>query len=119
MGDGVHFVGEVDSLEEELSHAWVGIAPALSGAGLRGKINQYAIEGVPCVASTLAGKGFAYEPGRSICLANSASEFAEACVHLLVCPEDNQEMGRLARDICLEEYSWESRMPILRKIFRL
>jgi glycosyltransferase involved in cell wall biosynthesis len=119
MDDGVHVVGEVDSLEEELSQAWVGIAPALGGAGLRGKINQYAIEGVPCVASVLAGKGFAYEPKRSICLADSASEFAEACAHLLLCPEDNREMGRLARDICLREYSWESRLPLLREIFSI
>ncbi len=115
--ENVILVGEVDSLEAELNHAWVGIAPALGGAGLRGKINQYAIAGVPCVASTLAGKGFAYEPGRSICLAADASLFARACIDLLVNPDKNREMGRLAREVCLGAYSWDSRLPALRRIF--
>lgn len=117
--ENVDLVGEVDSLEGELKHAWVGIAPALGGAGLRGKINQYAIAGVPCVASTLAGKGFAYEPGRSIRLAANASQFAQACIDLLADPGENREMGRLAREVCLREYSWDSRLPALRKIFSL
>ncbi|WP_430391382.1 glycosyltransferase family 4 protein [Dyella sp. 20L07] len=119
LDENVDIVGEVDSLEAELSQAWVGIAPALGGAGLRGKINQYAIEGVPCVASALAGKGFAYEPGFSICLAGCASEFAGACIDLLTNPERNREMGRLARDICLREYTWDSRLPVLREIFSI
>lgn len=117
--ENVDLVGEVDSLEEELAHAWVGIAPALGGAGLRGKINQYAIAGVPCVASTLAGKGFAYEPGRSIRLAANAPQFARACIELLADPALNREMGRLAREVCLQEYSWDSRLPALRRIFSL
>lgn len=117
--ENVDLVGEVDSLEAELGHAWVGIAPALGGAGLRGKINQYAIAGVPCVASTLAGKGFAYTPGRSIRLADDASQFARACIDLLANPEQNREMGRLAREVCLREYSWDSRLPALRRIFSL
>ena len=119
LDENVDIVGEVDSLEAELSQAWVGIAPALGGAGLRGKINQYAIEGVPCVASALAGEGFAYEPGFSISLAGCASEFASACIDLLTNPERNREMGRLARDICLREYSWDSRLPVLREIFSI
>lgn len=117
--ENVDLVGEVDSLEAELAHAWIGIAPALGGAGLRGKINQYAIAGVPCVASTLAGKGFAYEPERSIRLATNASQFARACVELLTDREQNREMGRLARQVCLREYSWDSRLPALRRIFSL
>ena len=116
MDDNVEIVGEVHSLENELSQSWLGIAPALGGAGMRGKINQYAIEGVPCVASALAGQGFAYEPGLSIRLASNATEFANACIDLLTCPERNREMGRLARDICLREYSWDSRLPVLREI---
>jgi glycosyltransferase involved in cell wall biosynthesis len=117
--EAVDLVGEVGSLEAELSHAWVGIAPALGGAGLRGKINQYAIAGVPCVASTLAGAGFAYEPERSIRLADNAAQFARACIELLADPERNREMGRLARQVCLKEYSWDSRLPALRRIFSL
>ncbi|WP_161805597.1 glycosyltransferase family 4 protein [Frateuria defendens] len=115
----VDLVGEVDSLVGELCHAWVGIAPALSGAGMRGKINQYAIVGVPCVASTLAGKGFAYKDGHSIRLAENATEFSRACIDLLASIEYNRKVGLVARQVCLREYSWESRLPALREIFAL
>ena len=51
-------VGEVDSLEPFIKNASIGIAPALSGSGFRGKINQYSINFIPTVASKLAAKGF-------------------------------------------------------------
>lgn len=117
--EAVDVIGEVDSLQVELARAWVGIAPALGGAGMRGKINQYAIMGVPCVASVLAGKGFAYESGKSIRLADDADQFASACIDLLTSPEYNREMGAVARQVCLDNYCWESRLTGLRDIFSL
>ncbi|WP_267094851.1 GtrA family protein [Xanthomonas sacchari] len=113
----VEWVGEVDSLEDELRRAWVGIAPALGGAGLRGKINQYAAVGVPCVASSIAGGGLAYEDGVSIRLAADAGTFARACIELMNSKEANIEAGLAARSVCIRHYSWNSRVGELQKIF--
>lgn len=115
--EGVDWVGEVDSLERELQSTWVGIAPALGGAGLRGKINQYAIVGVPCVASFVAGAGLAYRDGVSIRLAADADAFAQACVALLGSAEANLVAGMSARQVCVENYAWNSRIDQLRDLF--
>jgi glycosyltransferase involved in cell wall biosynthesis len=108
--DAVDIVGEVESIERSLEGAWVGIAPALSGAGLRGKINQYAITSVPCVASKLAADGLAYRDGVSIHLANDAKAFAKWCIRLLSYPAENREMGLAARAVCLASYAWEAKV---------
>lgn len=108
-GNRVDVVGEVSRIEPHLAGAWLGIAPALSGAGLRGKINQYAVAGLPCVASALAAEGLAYRDNDSICLASDAMDFAKHCIRLLSYPHENMEMGLAARRICLENYVWEAK----------
>ena len=115
--DSVDVVGEVDNIEPSLKGAWVGIAPALSGAGLRGKINQYAIAAVPCVASTLAAQGFAYRDGESISLAGNAPAFAMHCIRLLSYPLKNMEMGLAARQVCLANYVWEAKIGQISQLY--
>lgn len=105
----VRIVGEVDSIETQLEGAWVGIAPALSGAGMRGKINQYSMVGVPCVASALAAEGFAYVNGVSIFVAQDSKEFAHHCITLLRSAPMNRAAGESARRVCRERYTWESK----------
>jgi glycosyltransferase involved in cell wall biosynthesis len=115
----IDVIGAVDSIEDQLEGAWVGIAPALSGAGLRGKINQYAIAGVPCVASELAADGFAYSDGESICLANDAAEFAQQCIALLSSREYNKTVGEAARRVCLANYVWDVKIDQVSNVFDL
>jgi glycosyltransferase involved in cell wall biosynthesis len=117
--ENVKVVGKVDSIETQLEGAWVGIAPALSGAGLRGKINQYAIAGVPCVASSLAAEGFAYSDGESICLAKSAPVFAERCIELLSSSQLNLAMGQSARQVCLAHYVWDAKVDQIAMVYGL
>lgn len=117
QGDALDVVGEVARIEPCLEGAWVGIAPALSGAGLRGKINQYAIASVPCVASTLAAEGLAYQDGESICLAGDAAAFAKQCIRLLSYPQENMEMGLAARKVCLSHYVWEAKTDQISQLY--
>ena len=117
QSDSVDVVGEVERIEPCLKGAWVGIAPALSGAGLRGKINQYAVAAVPCVASMLAAEGLAYREGESISLAGDASAFAKHCIRLLSYPLENMEMGLAARQVCLTNYVWEAKTEQISQLY--
>lgn len=115
----VTHVGEVKRIAPEISRACIGIAPALSGAGFRGKINQYATMGVPTVATTIAAKGFAYSHGTSILIADKAEEFASHIVGLLSDPSKQSQIGRAAAEICEETYSWGSRWPQIASAYAL
>jgi len=115
----IEFVGEVAALAPYIEQARVGIAPALGGSGLRGKINQYAVMGVPCVVSPIAVRGLAYQDGASIFVAEAPEVFAERCVQLLADLDLNDRMGQAARTQCLDHYSWQSKWASIRKIYQL
>ena len=105
---GVEFIGEVESIEDGIIGAAVAIAPALTGAGVRGKIHQYAMLKVPCVATSLACKGLDYQDGESIMLADSPKAFAEACSNLLLNPRLRASIAENSRALCLRRYTWSA-----------
>jgi GT2 family glycosyltransferase/glycosyltransferase involved in cell wall biosynthesis len=115
--NGVIHVGEVERLAPHIAKAAVGIAPAFSGSGFRGKTNQYAVMGVPCVASPLAADGLAYVAGESILIADDAPEFAKAIISILTQPDLRATISRAARDVTLKHYSWASKWDAIAKAY--
>lgn len=116
---GVNFIGQVSSVECELAPAMGGIAPALSGAGIRGKVNQYAAVALPCVATSIAAAGLKYEPGRSILLADTPGGFAGHCISLLLDSDLRTRIGHEAKRICHESYTWSSMISDIANIYEL
>lgn len=111
--------GEVESIEEHLLRATVGIAPAFSGAGFRGKIVQYAAAALPCVASPLAVDGLAFVDRESVLIAKDAKSFIDDCTALLTSDGFNTLIGEAARKVCMSEYLWENRVPIIARLYEL
>lgn len=107
--DSVIFTGEVPLLFPCIEKATLGISPALYGSGFRGKINQYAIYGVPCVASPLAINGLSYKGDIDSCIAENPSGFADKCIRLLTDLNYNKSIGQKARKTCLSNYIWDSK----------
>jgi glycosyltransferase involved in cell wall biosynthesis len=113
----LRILGPVDKIAPILSQAKVGIAPALSGSGFRGKINQYALCGLPCVASPLAANGLVYKNGKEIFIESDPKRFAKKIISLLLDDELNQRVRAAARDICMKNYTWKSRLADIPKIY--
>jgi len=113
----LNIVGEVPSVGPYIARAALGISPALSGAGFRGKINQYALLGLPTVASPIAAEGFAYRHGVDILVAADAASFAESCIRLLTDPEMNKRLADAAGRTCQDQYSWAAREGAIRSIY--
>jgi glycosyltransferase involved in cell wall biosynthesis/ubiquinone/menaquinone biosynthesis C-methylase UbiE/septal ring factor EnvC (AmiA/AmiB activator) len=117
--DSVEFIGEVPQLSPYIRKAKVGIAPALNGGGFRGKINQYAIYGVPAVASSVAANDLSYCDGRDIFVADQSSLFSQYVLRLLLDDDLNRTMGQRARENAFTHYTWESRIDSIKRIYRL
>ena len=115
----VNIVGEVAEIMPEIAKATVGIAPALSGAGFRGKINQYAKLGVPTVASPLAAHGLGYTDGEDIFIGATGWDYADKIIRLLTNPDLRCEMGLRAEATCAALYSWESRDAEIIRLYDL
>ncbi len=115
----VKFIGEVPMLLPYIEKAKIGIAPALSGAGFRGKVNQYAICGIPSIVSSIAAKGLAYRDGYDIFVADDHNVFAQKCIDLLCDSQLNSLFGSRARETCLKNYTWESKLSQIQDIYQL
>jgi 2-polyprenyl-3-methyl-5-hydroxy-6-metoxy-1,4-benzoquinol methylase/glycosyltransferase involved in cell wall biosynthesis len=107
----LELVGEVPEIAPHILEARVGIAPGLGGAGLRGKVNQYAVLGVPCVVSPVALQGLAYTDEKNVCVAEAPEKFAADCVRLLTDMDFNRYIAQAARSLSIERYSWQSKWP--------
>jgi SAM-dependent methyltransferase/glycosyltransferase involved in cell wall biosynthesis len=118
-GPTVEFVGEVPRIAPYIESARVGIAPALSGSGFRGKVNQYALFSVPTVVSPLSAKGLAYQSGKDILIGRSAAEFADHCIALLLDEQLNLSIGAAARATCADKYTWESKWPAVARLYEI
>lgn len=106
--DSIEYIGPVESAIDGLRNAAIGIAPALSGAGVRGKIHQYSVLGIPCVASPIACESLTYKDHESIVVADDALDFANACISLLRDVSMRKRIGCEARNVCLSTYTWNS-----------
>jgi glycosyltransferase involved in cell wall biosynthesis len=115
----IQFIGEVPSVGSYIENAKVGIAPALGGAGFRGKINQYSIYSVPSVASTVSATGLVYRDEYDILIAETPRLFARRCVELLINNELNKIIGERARNTCLHNYTWDSKAAAIAKHYDL
>jgi glycosyltransferase involved in cell wall biosynthesis len=111
----VRFSGEVASVLPFIAASTLCIAPLISGAGFRGKVNQYAALGKPTVATSIAVSGLPYAHGDSILIADGANAFADAVRALLNRPSYADEIGLRARQIAFQNFGWE---PIIDKLDR-
>lgn len=119
IDNNVEIVGSVVNLQESMLGSTVGVAPALSGAGFRGKINQYSFLEIPTVASPLASRGMLYRDGESILIGGTDNQFADKCVELLTDQQLRNQIALKANAICTENYSWKSKWGKIMKIYRL
>jgi glycosyltransferase involved in cell wall biosynthesis len=115
----VSFIGEVPRLSPVLEQCKAGLVLALHGSGFRGKINQYALCGLPSVSTSLGATGLTYVDGENILIADSASAFADKCISVLTQEKDTQRLARAARKWALDSYTWDAIWPQIAPIYRL
>jgi len=115
----IEVLGPVSTIANALDGAAIGIAPALSGAGVRGKIHQYAMLGLPCVASPIACEGLSYKDGESIFIANTSHEFAEACISLLQNKKLREKVREKAKITCQNHYQWPAWRAEITSVYEL
>ncbi|PLX35239.1 MAG: hypothetical protein C0605_10730 [Hyphomicrobiales bacterium] len=115
----VRYIGEVDRIAPHIKAAAVGIAPALSGSGFRGKISQHAFLGIPTVATSLAAEGLAYKHGHSIMISDDPEVFADCVIKLLQDGRLRRQISEAAADVCQSAYVWESKWQDITKVYDL
>ncbi len=105
---GYVFTGFVPSLDPLFRAARVCIAPLVSGSGTRLKILEYAAHGKAIVATSVAAEGIELADGRAVVIEDDWEGFAQAVASLIREPERADKLGRHAREVVSDRYTWDS-----------
>lgn len=90
-----------------LQEADVFIAPLFSGGGMRVKILDGWLWGLPIVATPIGAEGIDLRDGQNILIAGDPSSFAEATLRLLTDPALNRQMRVDGRRWVEQTYAWQ------------
>lgn len=105
---GIRVTGYVQNLGAEYAQADVFIAPPFSGAGLKFKVGQAMLYGLPVVLSDLARSGFEGAPDEALKQVSAdPAEWASAVVGLLADPIESRKAGLAGRRWALGEFDLE------------
>jgi len=106
---GIVVTGEVPDLAPYYERASAFVAPLLTGGGLKFKVPQAMLYGLPVVATTVAAEGVVEvaPPGTFWAVTDDAGEMADAVVSVLRERDRAAAVGRAAAEWCRQHYSFE------------
>ncbi len=116
-GPGVEFTGFIEDLRPHLASASAIVVPLRVGSGTRLKIVEGMAMGKAIVSTTLGAEGIDAVPGQDLLLADAPDDFAAAVIRLLDDRPLAERIGRSARRLAVERYSWSAAARALERFF--
>ena len=104
----IEVTGYVADPQPYLEAADVFIVPLFSGSGMRVKILDAWLWGLPIVATPIGAEGIARRDGENILIAPDAAAFADAVVRLLTDADLNRRLRAAGRAWVEARYSWQA-----------
>jgi glycosyltransferase involved in cell wall biosynthesis len=100
-----------------LSRSCVFIVPLRAGGGMRVKILDAWMWGLPVVSTTIGAEGIVTRPGENILLADEAETFAAAVVQILCNPDMAGRLRNKGRQWIEAHYDWHNVYPRLESLY--
>ena len=101
-----HFTGFVDDIRPYVAAAHAYAIPLRVGSGTRIKVYEAMAMGCPVVSTRLGAEGLGVRDQDHFLAADTASEFADAILHLLDDPGLQTRLSRAARDLVAANFGW-------------
>ena len=112
----VTVTGYVDDFRPYLDRAQVAVDPLRIGAGLQNKVLEGMAMGLPMVVTSKANEGIRAVDGRDVLVADCPSDFADHVVNLLRNPDRRRRLGQSARQLILDEWTWDKHFEHLEHV---
>lgn len=103
---GIRVTGRVEDIRPYVERAAVYVVPLRVGSGTRLKIFEAMAMGKAIVTTTLGAEGLPVSGGADVLFADAPEQFADATVRLLRDRSERLRLGRAARKLVEERYSW-------------
>jgi glycosyltransferase involved in cell wall biosynthesis len=117
-GPRIEFTGFVPDLRPHLAAAAAVVVPLRLGGGTRLKIVEAMAMGKAVVSTTLGAEGIEAVAGRDLLVEDQPATFADAVNRLLADPDLAARIGRSARQLAVEQYSWSLAAQALDGFYR-
>lgn len=101
-------LGWVEDPTDEIASWSAMIVPVKVGGGTRIKIAEGFARKCPVVSTALGAFGYDVRNGDEILLADTADDYASACVRLLTTPEMGDTLAKNAHRRFLRQWTWDS-----------
>jgi len=106
----VSFIGFVENLNTFLSSCDIAIVPLKRGAGIKIKILDYMVAGLPIVTTKKGAEGLDLINNKHAIIVNDVNEeFIASIKYLIVNPKIRKKIGHNAKKLIKKKYSKESR----------
>ena len=105
---GVFVTGRVADVRSYVAHATASVAPMRIARGIQNKVLEAMAMGRPTVVTSDALEGIKAVPGTDLLLADSAEDFARAC--LTAAEPGAAALGQSARQRVLRDYTWAEQL---------
>jgi glycosyltransferase involved in cell wall biosynthesis len=106
-GAWVSAKGWVPSVSLAVRDAAVMAVPLWTGSGTKLKVLEAMALGLPVVTTPLGLEGIRAQHGTHLFVGADAESFAHAVVELLTSPQLRREVGRAARSLVEQDFSWD------------
>lgn len=110
-GPGVTLTGELPSVRPVLRTAAVSVVPIRTGGGTRLKILEAMASLTPVVTTTKGAEGLDVRHGEHLLIADTARQFAEACITLIRRPELANALAERAHALVRSRYDVAAVVP--------
>jgi len=107
----VDALGWLPNPSDEVKTWSVMVVPIRVGAGTRVKIAYGFGQKCPVVSTSLGSYGYECEHGRDLYLADSAQDFADACIKTILNPADGAALAERAWNQFLKKWTWDAIRP--------
>jgi len=107
----IRVTGFLDDPSNELSHSRVFVVPLHAGGGMRVKILDAWLWGLPIITTSIGAEGIEYQEGENILVADSANSFAEAVLRIFAEPDLGARLRKKGRQWVEERYNWRKVYP--------
>ena len=115
---GITVTGYVPDPRPYLEGSAAFLVPLRAGGGMRVKIPDGWLWGVPIVSTTIGAEGIECHPGEDILIADTPEAFADAVVRLMQDPALGQRLAAAGRRWAEARYDWRTAYDALSELYR-
>ena len=116
--DSVTVTGFVDDIRPYVARAAVYVVPIRVGGGTRLKVLDALAQGKAIVSTSVGCEGISVTSGTNIRIEDEPADFIRSTVELLTDAKGRLALGTKARELAVEQYSWERIGKVLDAVYQ-